>query len=166
MPGLGIVAAVLGVVITMGPLGGPPEEIGHKVAAALVGTFLGILLCYGFVGPIAANMAKSTEEEHAFYHVIRVVIVAFIKGSPPSVAVEFGAARFRAPCGRNFRNSRTTSRIVVQQPKAQRQRNQSRRQRRDFQCRRLRQSSSRKRPGMADTMEAPGRWRTPILLPP
>ena len=58
LPGLGIVAAVLGVVITMGALGGPPEEIGHKVAAALVGTFLGILLCYGLVGPIAANMTK------------------------------------------------------------------------------------------------------------
>ena len=58
LPGLGIVAAVLGVVITMGALGGPPEEIGHKVAAALVGTFLGILLCYGFVGPFAASMAK------------------------------------------------------------------------------------------------------------
>ena len=90
LPGLGIVAAVLGVVITMGALGGPPEEIGHKVAAALVGTFLGILLCYGFVGPLSANMAKSMEEEHAFYHVLRVVIVSFIKGSPPSVAVEFG----------------------------------------------------------------------------
>ncbi len=90
LPGLGIVAAVLGVVITMGALGGPPEEIGHKVAAALVGTFLGILLCYGFVGPIAANMAKNTEDEHAFYHVLRVVIVSFIKGSPPSIAVEFG----------------------------------------------------------------------------
>ena len=90
LPGLGIVAAVLGVVITMGALGGPPEEIGRKVAAALVGTFLGILLCYGFVGPIAANMAKTAEEEHAYYHVLRVVIVSFIKGSPPSVAVEFG----------------------------------------------------------------------------
>ena len=55
LPGLGIVAAVLGVVITMGALGGPPEEIGHKVAAALVGTFLGILLCYGFLGPLASN---------------------------------------------------------------------------------------------------------------
>jgi chemotaxis protein MotA len=90
LPGLGIVAAVLGVVITMGALGGPPEEIGHKVAAALVGTFLGILLCYGFVGPVAANMAKIADEEHAFYHVLRVVIVSFIKGSPPSIAVEFG----------------------------------------------------------------------------
>jgi len=90
LPGLGIVAAVLGVVITMGALGGPPEEIGHKVAAALVGTFLGILLCYGFIGPIAANMAKATEEEHAFYQVMRIVIVSFIKGSPPSIAVEYG----------------------------------------------------------------------------
>lgn len=90
LPGLGIVAAVLGVVITMGALGGPPEEIGRKVAAALVGTFLGILLCYGFVGPVASNMAKSTEEEHAYYHVLRVVIVSFIKGSPPTIAVEFG----------------------------------------------------------------------------
>src|SRR5271163_2381386 len=90
LPGLGIVAAVLGVVITMGALGGPPEEIGKKVAAALVGTFLGILLCYGFVGPIASNMTKAADEEHAFYHVLRVVIVSFIKGSPPSIAVEFG----------------------------------------------------------------------------
>src|SRR5271165_832679 len=90
LPGLGIVAAVLGVVITMGALGGPPEEIGHKVAAALVGTFLGILLCYGFVGPVASNMAKNTDDEHAYYHVLRVVIVNFIKGSPPSIAVEFG----------------------------------------------------------------------------
>jgi chemotaxis protein MotA len=89
LPGLGIVAAVLGVVITMGSLGGPPEEIGHKVAAALVGTFLGILLCYGFIGPIAGNMAKSSEEEHAYYHVLRVVMVSFMKGTPPTVAVEF-----------------------------------------------------------------------------
>ena len=58
LPGLGIVAAVLGVVITMGALGGPPEEIGHKVAAALVGTFLGILLCYGVAGPLSSNMAR------------------------------------------------------------------------------------------------------------
>ena len=58
-PGLGIVAAVLGIVITMGALGGPPEEIGHHVAASLVGTFLGILLSYGFFGPIAVNMASA-----------------------------------------------------------------------------------------------------------
>ncbi|HZU33418.1 MAG TPA: flagellar motor stator protein MotA, partial [Candidatus Angelobacter sp.] len=88
LPGLGIVAAVLGVVITMGALGGPPEEIGHKVAAALVGTFLGILLCYGLVGPIAANMAKVVDDEHAYQHVLRVAIIAFVKGTPPIMAVE------------------------------------------------------------------------------
>jgi len=88
LPGLGIVAAVLGVVITMGALGGPPEEIGHKVAAALVGTFLGILLCYGLVGPIAANMTKATEEEHAFLYVMRVLMVSFLKGTAPIMAVE------------------------------------------------------------------------------
>jgi chemotaxis protein MotA len=89
LPGLGIVAAVLGVVITMGALGGPPEEIGHKVAAALVGTFLGILLCYGLIGPIAGNMGKIAEDEHSYYHVLRVVMVSFMKGAPPTIAVEF-----------------------------------------------------------------------------
>ena len=90
LPGLGIVAAVLGVVITMGALGGPPEEIGHKVAAALVGTFLGILLCYGLVGPIATRMGKISEEEHAYYHVLRVCLIVFTKGVPPIMAVEMG----------------------------------------------------------------------------
>jgi chemotaxis protein MotA len=88
LPGLGIVAAVLGVVITMGSLGGPPEEIGKKVAAALVGTFLGILLCYGLVGPIAANMVKISDDEHAFLYVLRVLIVSFLKGTAPIMAVE------------------------------------------------------------------------------
>ena len=88
LPGLGIVAAVLGVVITMGALGGPPEEIGHKVAAALVGTFLGILLCYGLVGPISSNMAKAAAEEHAFLYVLRVLMVSFLKGTAPIMAVE------------------------------------------------------------------------------
>jgi len=86
LPGLGIVAAVLGVVITMGALGGPPEEIGKKVAAALVGTFLGILLCYGFIGPLAANMAKSSDEEHDYYQVLRVMIVSSMKGAAPEPA--------------------------------------------------------------------------------
>lgn len=90
LPGLGIVAAVLGVVVTMGSLGGPPEEIGHKVAAALVGTFLGILLCYGMVGPLASNMSKMVDEEHSYYHVLRVMMIAFIKGTAPIMAVEMG----------------------------------------------------------------------------
>jgi len=90
LPGLGIVAAVLGVVITMGALGGPPEEIGHKVAAALVGTFLGILLCYGLLGPMASKMGKAAEEEGQFYHAVRVALIAFLKGASPQVAIEFG----------------------------------------------------------------------------
>jgi len=88
LPGLGIVAAVLGVVITMGALGGPAEEIGHKVASALVGTFLGILLCYGLVGPIGSYMNKEAEEEHAFLYVLRVLMISFIKGNAPVQAVE------------------------------------------------------------------------------
>ena len=90
LPGLGIVAAVLGVVVTMGSLGGPPEEIGHKVAAALVGTFLGILLCYGLVGPLASNMSKVVDDEQGYYHVLRVMMLAFIKGTSPILAVEMG----------------------------------------------------------------------------
>ena len=90
LPGLGIVAAVLGVVITMGALGGPPEEIGHKVAAALVGTFLGILMCYGFVSPLASNMTKLADDEKAYFHVLRVLMIGFIKGASPLMAVETG----------------------------------------------------------------------------
>jgi chemotaxis protein MotA len=89
LPGLGIVAAVLGVVITMGALGGPPEQIGEKVAAALVGTFLGILLCYGFVGPLASNMAKANDAEAHSYHCLRVGVAAFVRGSAPILAIEF-----------------------------------------------------------------------------
>src|SRR5208282_1743454 len=90
LPGLGIVAAVLGIVITMGSLGGPPEEIGKKVAAALVGTFLGILLCYGLVGPIAVRIGKMVEEQHAYLMVLRVTMIAFLKGVAPILAVEMG----------------------------------------------------------------------------
>jgi chemotaxis protein MotA len=88
LPGLGIVAAVLGVVITMGALGGPPEAIGEKVAAALVGTFLGILMCYGVVGPLGASMAKATDEHNSYLHVLRVLLLSFLKGSAPMIAIE------------------------------------------------------------------------------
>jgi len=88
LPGMGIVAAVLGVVVTMSALGGPPEEIGHHVAAALVGTFLGILLCYGMIGPLAANLTKLNDDQHAYYHVLRVVMLSFIKGMSPMLAIE------------------------------------------------------------------------------
>jgi len=89
LPGLGIVAAVLGVVITMGAIGGPPAEIGHKVAAALVGTFLGILLCYGFLGPLAAAMTKVNEGEAGYYNCLRTGLIAFVRGAAPILAVEF-----------------------------------------------------------------------------
>ena len=90
LPGLGIVAAVLGVVITMGALGGPPEEIGKKVAAALVGTFLGILLCYGVVGPLGASMTKGADEHSSYLYFLRVVLRSFVKGDAPMVAIEMG----------------------------------------------------------------------------
>ncbi len=89
LPGLGIVAAVLGVVITMGSLGGPPEEIGHKVGAALVGTFLGILFCYGFLAPLASSMTHINGAEAQFYNCLRTGMIAFIRGAAPILAVEF-----------------------------------------------------------------------------
>lgn len=88
LPGMGIVAAVLGVVITMGSLGGPPEEIGEHVAAALVGTFLGILFCYGIFGPLASNIQKINDAEIEYMHVLRAGVGAFIKGAAPILAVE------------------------------------------------------------------------------
>jgi chemotaxis protein MotA len=107
LPGLGIVAAVLGVVVTMGALGGPPEEIGKKVAAALVGTFLGILLCYGLVGPLAANMAKTADDEHAYYYVLRVMLVALLKGTAPTVAVEIGRRAIPSHLRPSFQETET-----------------------------------------------------------
>jgi chemotaxis protein MotA len=89
LPGLGIVAAVLGVVITMQSIDGPPQEIGHHVAAALVGTFLGILLCYGFVGPMATNMEHIVSDEAHYLVCIKTGLLAVYKGFPPAIAVEF-----------------------------------------------------------------------------
>jgi len=88
LPGLGIVAAVLGVVLTMGALGGPKEAIGEKVAAALVGTFLGILLCYGIFGPLATAMAKNAEGDSQFYLVLRMAALGYVKELSPMLAVE------------------------------------------------------------------------------
>lgn len=90
LPGFGIVAAVLGIVITMGALGGPPEELGLHVAAALVGTFLGILLAYGFISPTASALESLANEEAKFYECMKVCILATVNGMPPQIAVEFG----------------------------------------------------------------------------
>jgi chemotaxis protein MotA len=90
LPGLGIVAAVLGVVITMEAIGGSPETVGQKVAAALVGTFLGILLCYGVVGPIASRLESvSTAKTHRL-EMLRNATIAFARGSSPILSVEYG----------------------------------------------------------------------------
>lgn len=89
LPGLGIVAAVLGIVITMGHIDGPPAEIGHHVGAALVGTFLGVLLAYGFMQPLSANLGSKAEEEGRYALAIKQVLLAFHKGSMPATAVEF-----------------------------------------------------------------------------
>ena len=90
LPGFGIVAAVMGITITMAAIGGPIDVIGAKVAAALVGTFLGILLAYGFVGPMGAALEHIVREEGRFFEVIKVSLLATVNGYSPQVAVEFG----------------------------------------------------------------------------
>jgi len=90
MPGLGIVAAVLGVVITMGHIDAPPAELGHHIGAALIGTFLGVLLCYGFIGPMAAKMENLADERNLFFRAIREALAAAVRGSSPIVALEYG----------------------------------------------------------------------------
>ncbi|MYL83339.1 flagellar motor stator protein MotA [Desulfovibrio aerotolerans] len=90
LPGLGIVAAVLGVVLTMGKISQPPEVLGHSIGAALVGTFLGVLLCYGFVGPLASNLENQAMERQTYFSVIRAVIAGAARGATPLIAVEYG----------------------------------------------------------------------------
>jgi chemotaxis protein MotA len=89
LPGLGIVAAVLGIVVTMQHITGPPEELGHHVAAALVGTFLGLLLSYGLVAPISANLEAIAHEEGKYYNCLKAGVLAFANGAAPITAVEF-----------------------------------------------------------------------------
>jgi chemotaxis protein MotA len=88
LPGLGIIAAVLGVVVTMQSLGGPAADIGQKVAAALVGTFLGILLCYGVIGPIASHLECLSKSRSEYLQVLRVALASFLNGASPMVAAE------------------------------------------------------------------------------
>ena len=90
LPGFGIVAAVLGIVVTMGHIDGPPSEIGHKVGAALVGTFLGILASYGFAAPLVTRMEFLSHAEFAYLRTAATIIVGFANNLPPKVAVEMG----------------------------------------------------------------------------
>ncbi len=88
LPGLGIVAAVLGIIVTMGSINEGAEAVGHHVAAALVGTFLGVLLSYGFFNPLATNIEHMVEAEVRYLETIKAAVVAYAKGNPPVVAVE------------------------------------------------------------------------------
>lgn len=88
LPGFGIVAAVLGIVITMGHINGPVEEIGHKVGAALVGTFLGILLSYGFFAPMVTKLEFMGHEEMGYFKTIAALIQGFVSDLPPKVCIE------------------------------------------------------------------------------
>jgi len=90
LPGLGILSAVLGVVITMSSLQESPASIGQKVGSALIGTFLGIFLSYGFAGPLAAHLERLNEAEVLYYQTLRAALAAFARGMPVSIAVEFG----------------------------------------------------------------------------
>jgi len=90
LPGLGIVAAVLGVVVTMGKISEPPEVLGHSIGAALVGTFLGILMCYGFVGPLATNITHMIREEGVAFQMVKLSLIAYMQTTSPQMAVEFG----------------------------------------------------------------------------
>jgi chemotaxis protein MotA len=89
LPGIGIVAAVLGIVVTMGAISGPIEQIGEHVGAALTGTFLGVLAAYGFAGPLATSMEHTNAAEARYYHFMKASVVAFAKGYAPIVATEF-----------------------------------------------------------------------------
>jgi chemotaxis protein MotA len=103
LPGFGIVAAVLGIVITMGAIDGPVQEVGHKVGAALVGTFLGILLSYGFFGPLASRMEFMGVVELGFFRAIASIVMGAAQSQSPKVVIE----QARRGIGTEFRPSRT-----------------------------------------------------------
>jgi chemotaxis protein MotA len=105
LPGFGIVAAVLGIVSTMAAIdGASTSEIGHKVGAALVGTFLGILVAYGFVGPISAAMEQKAHAESKAFEVVKMALVASVRGYPPPVAVEFARKLLFSAVRPNFKD--------------------------------------------------------------
>ncbi|MEZ4588834.1 MAG: flagellar motor stator protein MotA [Gemmatimonadales bacterium] len=112
LPGIGIVAAVLGIIVTMGAISGPVEEIGEHVGAALTGTMLGVLFAYGFFGPLATAIGHSNNAEGAFYQVLRAGVVAFAKGFAPIVAVEFARRAIGADVRPTFQNMETACKSI------------------------------------------------------
>jgi len=97
LPALGIVAAVLGVIKTMGAITEPPEILGEMIGGALVGTFLGVFLAYGIVGPMAVRLKEVVDEDGAFYRIIQAVLVAHLHGNAAQISVEIG--RGNVPSG-------------------------------------------------------------------
>lgn len=90
LPALGIVAAVLGIVKTMGAISEPPEVLGKMIGSALVGTFLGVFLAYGFFGPFAGRLKQVIDEDHHFYIIIKDVLVSHLHGNAPQISIEIG----------------------------------------------------------------------------
>jgi chemotaxis protein MotA len=102
LPALGIVAAVLGVIKTMGSIDQPPEILGKLIGGALVGTFLGVFLAYGFVGPFSVRVKNIVEEDGHFYHLIREVLVANLQNHPANICIEVGRQNTPAPVRPSF----------------------------------------------------------------
>lgn len=102
MPAFGIVAAVLGVIISMGHIGGEPSLVGQSIAAALVGTFLGVLLAYGLFAPLAHSLEERVEARQAFLNCIRTGVLSFARRDPPSVAVEYVRRTIQPGCRPDF----------------------------------------------------------------
>jgi chemotaxis protein MotA len=107
MPGLGIVAAVLGIVITMGAIDGPPAEIGHKVGAALVGTFLGVLGAYGFIQPLATIIETINQSEAKYFECLKAGMLALARSMPPAIAVEFARRTITGDVRPSFKDMET-----------------------------------------------------------
>ncbi len=112
LPGLGIVAAVLGVVLTMQAIDGPPAEIGHKVGSALVGTFLGILMSYGFTLPLASSLEARAGDDARYEQCIRAGVIAVYKGFPPAIAVEFARRTLPSDVRPTFEETETLCRAT------------------------------------------------------
>jgi chemotaxis protein MotA len=117
LPGIGIVAAVLGIVVTMQAINGPIEQIGHHVASALVGTFLGILLSYGFFAPLASNIESLNASEHRYYAFLKASVVAFAKGFAPIVATEFARRAIFSEVRPTFQEMETACKQAMKKDK-------------------------------------------------
>jgi chemotaxis protein MotA len=119
LPGIGIVAAVLGIVVTMGAIAGPIEKIGEHVAAALTGTFLGVLLAYGFAGPLSTALEHANTAEARFYHFLKASVVAFAKGFSPIVAAEFARRAIFSEVRPTFAEMETACKSLKNRPQAE-----------------------------------------------